>query len=457
MMKPVKMVLALAVLVAVVVPAFGQGPVSLQRRAKNKLLAQRAARVDAIRKLAERIKGLSITSSTSVKDFVTEDDRIATDLRTSLSGMKEISVKYLDDGICEVTMQIKLSQVIATLKGSYSRYYKGNKLKVRDIEQISTRNKITILTATGSGAPREELEEDILVITPVGATNASLSGAGPAARAFWAANCTGRGRLMAERAARIDAMRKLSERINGLRINSQTRVQDFVAESDDIRTRMNAYLRGVKEVGRRYHKDELIVEVEVQIKLRQFYMSLKSWTKVSANSNRIKIKHLEEAIIRAKDTVIRETGMGVPPEKYLKRTATIEIRQDVRINTGPNRPGWVTQTLRATGNGAIDENETNAAKAKLMAYRAAELDARRKLGERINGLAITANTTVRDFVAENDEIDTSMMTFQQGARVLDSSRKVSPDGTAEVTVEIDMKPLWQSIMYYRRELKIRLK
>jgi len=86
-----------------------------------------------------------------------------------------------------------------------------------------------------------------------------------------------------------------------------------------------------------------------------------------------------------------------------------------------------------------------------MAQRAAELDARRKLAERINGLAITSNTRVKDFVAESDEINTAMMTFQAGAYVVDGSAKVE-DGIVSVTVEIEMKPLWNSVLFYKKKL-----
>ena len=64
------LLLAAAVVAVWSLPA-GADAVSDKRRAQNKLLAYRAARADAIRKLAERIQGLTITSETKVKDFVT--------------------------------------------------------------------------------------------------------------------------------------------------------------------------------------------------------------------------------------------------------------------------------------------------------------------------------------------------------------------------------------------------
>ena len=446
------------IMMCAVVLAFGAAArgdaLSEQRKAQNRLLAKRAARVDAIRKLAERIKGLQITSQTRVQDFVAESDVIQTALNASIRGMKEVSVKYLEDDSCEVVLEIKMSQIIGTLKSIHATHYKGNTVKARDFQQMTTTNQVTFIRETGSGVPREELIPDPLVTPAPGASQATFSGAGAAARKYWAQYCTARGRLMAERAARVDAMRKLAERIKGLQITSSTTVQDFVAESDDINTRLNAFIRGMKEVGRRYHKDELVVEVEMQIKLRQFYQSLKSWTSTSVRGNNVRSRQIQDAIIRSKDTIIREVGMGVPNAQYLKRTAPVEVRRTVA--TASSAPPWSTQTLRVTGSGAVDANAANAAQARLMAKRAAEIDARRKLAERLNGLQITSNTSVQEFVAQSDQIGTSMMAFQQGARVLDDTFKVA-DGAASVDVEIELLPLWNSILYFQRTMSLTIR
>jgi len=53
---------------------------------------------------------------------------------------------------------------------------------------------------------------------------------------------------------------------------------------------------------------------------------------------------------------------------------------------------------------------------KLLAKRAAEADAYRKLAETINGVQINSSTTVRDFVTESDEIRSGIDTVVRGAR-----------------------------------------
>ncbi len=442
--------LGLAVLVAWTVPAMGDA-VSEKRKAQNKLLARRAARVDAMRKLAERISGLIITSETTVKDFVATNDRIQTAMMAYLSGMKEVGEpKYLPDGTCEVTLEVTLKEIIVTLKRFHSKYYKGGKISVQDFDKMTIANEVKVLRETGSGAPRPEFEERGILVSK-DTTGQSIMSKG--AWAYWGAHCTGRGRLMAARAARVVALRRLGERIQGLWITSETTVRDFVAESDEIRTQMDAFIRGAREVGTRYHENELIVEVDMEVTVQSLIASLKRWHQKYYKGGKISVRDFEKISLRTEEKTIRETGMGVPPEKYLKDLGDFGMAAIAFAELANNWPPM----LRVTGNAAIDIDSANPAQAKLMAFRAAELDARRKLAEEIDGLLLTSSTTVRDFIAQDDQIRTSMLTYQQGVRRIKDSEKIMEDGTVETTVEIDTEPLWNMVLYYQEKLAVKIK
>jgi len=452
-----KMLVGVVVLGVVMTSVWAQDPVTLKRQAQSKLLAYRAARADAIRKLAERINGLSITSETTVKDFVAENDRIETSMTAWLSGMKEVGKpSYMEDGTCEVKMEISVEELIVHLKQFHQQYYKGNKIKIRDFEKITATIKEKTLSEIGMGAPRifESLADSGEASDVTAGSLMSLTHLRGAAKTFWLANVQPQGRLLAVRAARVDGMRRLAERIKGVFITSETRVQDFVAESDQIDVNMQTFLRGARETRIRYHEAELIVEVDIEVNYVTIYTQLKSWGEVHFKGDKVKMKKLEELIVTSKEEVLKETGMGVPREKYLKnKAATITAV----MATAAKAPPWMTQSLKAVGNGAINTENPNKAQAKLMAFRAAELDARRKLAEQIQGLMITSETNVRDFVAENDQIQTSMLAFQQGAHVVRGSQKVMEDGTTEATVEIDLKPLWNLIIHWQKTLSISIK
>jgi hypothetical protein len=74
------------------------------------------------------------------------------------------------------------------------------------------------------------------------------------------------------------------------------------------------------------------------------------------------------------------------------------------------------------------------AQTKLLAKRAAEADAYRKLAETVKGLHLTSDTLVRDFVAESDLIRTDLDNFVKGIRLGDPTWY--EDGSCEVPAEV---------------------
>ncbi|NLW86025.1 MAG: hypothetical protein GXY38_04050 [Planctomycetes bacterium] len=418
------------------------------RSAQKKAMTLRAARVDGIRKLAERIKGLQITSETRVSDFITQSDEIQTAMQTWMAGMREKgSPVFNDDGTVEVKMEVTLEELILNLKQVSSMCVKGNKFKAQDFEQMTVTNKQTVITETGVGAPPMDPPGAQFAPVPSGGTYTSGSLMSAKAKELWG-QLPPNGRLMALRAARVDAMRRLGERLNGTLITSETSVRDFIAESDEVNTRMETFLAGARETAVKYHDDELIVEVEMSVTLQTVYASLKSWGQAHYKGDKVKLQKLEELSVTTKDTVISETGMGVPPEPMVA---------NITVTKKASAPDWISRKISAVGNAALDDTNPNAAQAKLMALRGAELDARRKLSEQISGLMISSSTSVQDFITQDDRIKTAMMDFQVGATVVESSKKIDEDGVASVEVEIDLQPVWDTIVSYQSRYSLQIK
>lgn len=410
--------------------------------AQKKLLAQRAARVDAMRKLAEQIKGLQITSSTFVKDFVAEDDRIETDLRAFLRGAREVPPpRYYADGACDLDMEVTMEWVVTHLKELHTRYYKGDKYKATDIEQMQQTNNRTVIRVTGSGAP----PSDDMPVEFDDSGNIVDDATGARGIPYGWENVMPQGRLMARRAAEVDGMRKLAERIKGVNITSSTFVRDFVAEDDRIETDLMTFLRGVRKGEPRYEPDQ-ICSVEVSVTLEQIVTQLKELHTRYYKGDKYKATDFEQITQTVERQVISEVGNGVPPPKYIKGGMEVE-------SVSVNSPGWVTQTIRATGNGAPPDDMVGTPQGKLMAARAAEVDAKRKLAEELDGLVIQGSTTVRDFVAEHDEIRTDMQTYLLGAHPV-GDPEYDADGIASVTVEIPLDRFWQLISVRMTSIEI---
>ena len=93
-----------------------------------------------------------------------------------------------------------------------------------------------VVSAKGSGAP------------PKGITNPAQA------------------RLMTERAAKADALRNLLETVKGVRVDSETTVENFTAKSDRVLTRVSGIVVGARVVNTRYLSDggvEVTVEVNM--------------------------------------------------------------------------------------------------------------------------------------------------------------------------------------------------
>jgi len=230
-----------------------------------RLMAIRAARVDALRRLAERIKGLRLTSRTQVRDFVAESDVITTEMNAYLVGAEEVGEPYLHSNelIAEVTLRVPTEQVITTIKELHSRHYKGDDVKGHDIEEIVKTVVKRDFEATGMGVPPPQYLKryNEAAATPLpdwamDTLEARGEGTDPAMD-------TPQGRLKAARAAELDAKRKLAEQIAGLKIRSETLVRDFFTEHDEVATRVDAILSGATVTKTEFSGDTAIVTVAV--------------------------------------------------------------------------------------------------------------------------------------------------------------------------------------------------
>ncbi len=219
----------------------------------------------------------------------------------------------------------------------------------------------------------------------------------------------------------------------GLRLTARTQVRDFAAESDVITTELNAYLVGMEEVGSYLHSDELIAEVTLRVPTEQVISTIKELhSRHETNDPDDTRGHDIEDVIK---TVVKKdfeaTGMGVPPPQYLKRyneTAAVPM------------PDWSTGNIEAQGQGTDPEISTP--QGKLKAARAAELDAKRKLAERIAGLKLQSETLVRDLASQHEEIRSLVDAILVDATV---TKTEFAGETATVTVSVPGMKVWSVV------------
>jgi hypothetical protein len=95
--------------------AVGMGvPASFATTAGQKnVTALRAARLDAARNLLELIRGVNITSDSSLQQAMVTSDQVRTSIEGALNGIREVgNPKYFSDGSIQVRLEASLRQVI---------------------------------------------------------------------------------------------------------------------------------------------------------------------------------------------------------------------------------------------------------------------------------------------------------------------------------------------------------
>jgi hypothetical protein len=210
---------------------------------KDILMAHRAAKVDALRNLSERIYGLQLNSGTTVRNFVVASDTVQTRLAVQIQGAREVDSQVLEDGMIEVTVALTPGQV-ETILGRQIRY---------DSE---------VIEAVGYGvaaAIKAGQESGTAAVSMVRATGYGLA---PAESGLSRAEKN----LLGYRAAKNDALRNLSEKIDTVQVNAHTRVEEFRVTNDQIKTRVRTLLRNARVVTEKKLADgRYQVEVETDI------------------------------------------------------------------------------------------------------------------------------------------------------------------------------------------------
>jgi hypothetical protein len=261
---------------AAVKPTEEEGPVLpeiwVKAGPRERLKATKAAELDADRLLAERIYGLQIDSETSVKDLAETDDAISGAVSATLVGsITTEPPEYLEDGRVQVVRAVKIREVIDTL----NRVIKGKKLEDGSV-------------ATVSDVVKTDRKTNDKIIDAMG--NAALKGS------------EGHQKIMAKRAAEMDAYRRLAGRMMGVKIEGNTTIRDFALENDEILASLSQVLKAATPTAIKYNKSDGSCEVTMEIKTQDIIRTTRRFVKGNTTKTQIK-DEIEEK-------TFSETGMG---------------------------------------------------------------------------------------------------------------------------------------------------
>ena len=248
---------------------------------KARLAAEEAARHDAYRKLVEHVYGLTIDSTTDVRDLVLEhrDLRAAFEAQL-LRGAKEIGRQHTEDGRVSVALKVTVRQVVEVVKKTCKRVRKDDRLVSEEtIEDVRRRND----------------DADVVVIG-----RAALH------------NSPGLSKVRAMRAAEADCYERIAARVFGLRINAHTTVRDLVLENDLITSKVEGVLLDGVRFGKPEFRADGVCRVTGELRLRDVVEALTRVQRRSARGGKVNVEEIENIARENRDVVITEVGQGAP-------------------------------------------------------------------------------------------------------------------------------------------------
>lgn len=128
-------------------------------------------------------------------------------------------------------------------------------------------------------------------------------------------------------------------------------------------------------------------------------------------------------------------GMALPWTSAAFAAPVTDVAVTVNVNQVQQDIDWVKDEVRAEGYGVTPAGKEGP-QGRLMARRAALVDAYRNLTESIYSVQITSESTVRDHVVESDVASTQVRAVIHGARVVGEEQR--EDGVYVVKIAVDL-------------------
>lgn len=241
---------------------------------QQRLMAQRAAELDAWRKLGEQVLGLTVTASGTVRDLVLENEVLMAELDQVIKGAVIDQVRHFPDGSCEVDAHLPAERVRETLTEVSRRRGDATGWQRETFEELVKRSDQEMVCATGVGLPASDGHGSDITREAWSLLREASGQAGDAALPAIYDRFSTQARLMAQRAAEVDAYRRLVEQVSGMRVTSGTTVENLAATSDEVRGVLVATLRGARHRGVRYRADG-VVEVRMEVEVARLVTTLK--------------------------------------------------------------------------------------------------------------------------------------------------------------------------------------
>lgn len=152
---------------------------------------------------------------------------------------------------------------------------------------------------------------------------------------------------------------------------------------------------------------------------------------------------------RVNNMVIDKVEIANLPDQMMSSPETQMIRpnQEAGENLIPNSPMLTPSNvieLNAVGMGVAPETSVSPSQALALAKRAAIVDAYRQIGEKMYGIRVNGQDTVKDMMLQNSVVKTKVQALIRNAEITETVYK---DGLCQVSMELKLDgKVWHKVL-----------
>jgi len=392
-----------------------------------RLLAIRAAQVDAVNRLTETVLAARVSAVKTLGQAIGSGSDAEIALRVFLRSARRVGEpRVYSDGVAEVDVEVPVEAVVRRVAELYTpgEHETG---ELADLDYVAVDGYVR---AGGRGrAPRhpspevlKRLEavplEDLPEMFPVG----------------WE-RVTATGRVEAIRAARIAAYRAMGERLKAVYLGPTATVGDLVDGLSASEAIFDAFVRSLPVLGPPRMMPDRVAEVDVVARVPDLIRVLEDIRAVRGSAT-LTDEQIDRVSIRLKVGRLTATGRGMPPASEIRPAEATAPRDRAPL------PDWAAETVEAHGEASLSPDVKDREEARVLAARSAKVRALAAVEKKVDAVTLAGGVTVRERAAKDSRFRRDLKTFLSGVRVVTS--RPTEDGKGwEVTLRLPLVRLYE--------------
>ena len=395
--------------------------------------AYRSARAAAATSMADEIRALPPGQKVTIGDMLARAGAPGLELELALlATADESGASHQADGTCDVGLLVTRSQAVEALAAAYRH---ANILA--DVTTLKLPGGKPALRGAGRATAPVGLGT-ITRVTPRSGRN-TFDLAPADVRAFWTKHVRPDDRAAAEKAARSDAMIRLTLQAEALPFTETQTLAQYLAGLGGGRDDLRRCLLGARESAMSYEPHAAIVRAEYEIARRTVYACAKAWLHRQPKPAATDIRRFEQLIVANRGSMLRQAGLAAVSDKVLIDPTDAMVAAVDRV---AKAPPWFGVAMRITGRATVPEAASDDFDARRAAAEAAQLTARMNLARRAAGLKLDDRRTVADWARRGPSERQALLTVLEGASTVGDAT-FTEEGTVEVTLALPLGPLWR--------------